>query len=139
MAGVPQIEVTFDIDANGIVNVSAKDLGTGKEQSITITANNKLSDEEIEKAIHDAAAYEHEDQHKNEQLDTIGKANGAIVKAQQYLAENRKTVEKEKKKELKAQIAAVQKAIRFKKPEKLTDEEAANIRTETERLKEMTP
>mgnify|MGYP004516942951 CR=1 FL=1 len=64
MAGVPQIEVTFDIDANGIVNVSAKDLGTGKEQSITITANNKLSDEEIEKAIHDAAAYEHEDQHK---------------------------------------------------------------------------
>ena len=139
MAGVPQIEVTFDIDANGIVNVSAKDLGTGKEQSITITANNKLSDEEIEKAIHDAAAYEHEDQHKKEQLDTIGEANGAIVKAQQYLAENRKTVEKEKKKELKAQIAAVQKAIRFKKPEKLTDEEAANIRTETERLKEMTP
>ena len=139
MAGVPQIEVTFDIDANGIVNVSAKDLGTGKEQSITITANNKLSDEEIEKAIHDATAYEHEDQHKKEQLDTIGEANGAIVKAQQYLAENRKTVEKEKKKELKAQIAAVQKAIRFKKPEKLTDEEAANIRTETERLKEMTP
>ena len=139
MAGVPQIEVTFDIDANGIVNVSAKDLGTGKEQSITITANNKLSDEEIEKAIHDAAAYEHEDQHKKEQLNTIGEANGAIVKAQQYLAENRKTVEKEKKKELKAQIAAVQKAIRFKKPEKLTDEETANIRTETERLKEMTP
>ena len=139
MAGVPQIEVTFDIDANGIVNVSAKDLGTGKEQSITITANNKLSDEEIEKAIHDAAAYEHEDQHKKEQLDTIGEANGAIVKAQQYLSENRKTIEKEKKKELKAQIAAVQKAIRFKKPEKLTDEETANIRTETERLKEMTP
>ena len=139
MAGVPQIEVTFDIDANGIVNVSAKDLGTGKEQSITITANNKLSDEEIEKAIHDAAAYEHEDQHKKEQLDTIGEANGAIVKAQQYLSENRKTIENEKKKELKAQIAAVQKAIRFKKPEKLTDEETANIRTETERLKEMTP
>ena len=139
MAGVPQIEVTFDIDANGIVNVSAKDLGTGKEQSITITANNKLSDEEIEKAIHDAAMYEHEDHHRMEQLDAISDANTAIVKAQQYLAENRKTVDKDKKHELKAQISAVQKTISFKKPEKLTDEETANIRTETERLKEMTP
>ena len=95
--GVPQIEVTFDIDANGIVNVSAKDLGTGKEQSITITANNKLSDEEIEKAIHDAAMYEHEDHHRMEQLDAISDANTAIVKAQQYLAENRKTVDKGQK------------------------------------------
>ena len=135
MAGVPQIEVTFDIDANGIVNVSAKDLGTGKEQSITITANNKLSDEEIEKAIHDAAMYEHEDHHRMEQLDAISDANTAIVKAQQYLAENRKTVDKDKKHELKAQISAVQKTIRFKKPEKLTDEEAARIREETEKLK----
>ena len=139
MAGVPQIEVTFDIDANGIVNVSAKDLGTGKEQSITITANNKLSDEEIEKAIHDAAMYEHEDHHRMEQLDAISDANAAIVKAQQYLAENRKTVDKDKKHELKAQISAVQKTIRFKKPEKLTDEEAARIREETEKLKGMTP
>lgn len=139
MAGVPQIEVTFDIDANGIVNVSAKDLGTGKEQSITITANNKLSDEEIEKAIHDAAMYEHEDHHRMEQLDAISDANTAIVKAQQYLAENRKTVDKDKKHELKAQISAVQKTIRFKKPEKLTDEEAARIREETEKLKGMTP
>ena len=130
MAGVPQIEVTFDIDANGIVNVSA---------SITITANNKLSDEEIEKAIHDAAMYEHEDHHRMEQLDAISDANTAIVKAQQYLAENRKTVDKDKKHELKAQISAVQKTIRFKKPEKLTDEEAARIREETEKLKGMTP
>ena len=139
MAGVPQIEVTFDIDANGIVNVSAKDLGTGKEQSITITANNKLSDEEIEKAIRDAVMYEHEDHHRMEQLDAISDANTAIVKAQQYLAENRKTVDKDKKHELKAQISAVQKTIRFKKPEKLTDEEAARIREETEKLKGMTP
>ena len=139
MAGVPQIEVTFDIDANGIVNVSAKDLGTGKEQSITITANNKLSDEEIEKAIHDAAMYEHEDHHRMEQLDAISDANTAIIRAQQYLAENRKTVDKDKKHELKAQISAVQKTIRFKKPEKLTDEEAARIREETEKLKGMTP
>ena len=137
MAGVPQIEVTFDIDANGIVNVSAKDLGTGKEQRITITANNKLSDEEIEKAIHDAAMYEHEDHHRMEQLDAISDANTAIVKAQQYLAENRKTVDKDKKHELKAQISTVQKTIRFKKPEKLTDEEAARIREE--KLKGMTP
>ena len=139
MAGVPQIEVTIDNDANGIDNVSEKVLGTGKEQSITIPAKNKLSDEEIEKAIHDAAMYEHEDHHRMEQLDAISDANTAIVKAQQYLAENRKTVDKDKKHELKAQISAVQKTIRFKKPEKLTDEEAARIREETEKLKGMTP
>ena len=83
--------------------------------------------------------YEHEDHHRMEQLDAISDANTAIVKAQQYLAENRKTVDKDKKHELKAQISAVQKTIRFKKPEKLTDEEAARIREETEKLKGMTP
>lgn len=136
-AGVPQIEVTFDIDANGIVNVSAKDLGTGKEQSITITASSNLSEAEIQQAIRDAAEYEKEDHHKMEQLDVLGEAEKALTRAQQYLAENKKTIEKEKKKELKSQISALQKAIRFKKPEKLTDEEAANIKTETERLTEI--
>ena len=103
------------------------------------SARVQAANEEIEKAIHDAAMYEPEDHHKMEQLDAISDANTAIVKAQQYLAENRKTVDKDKKHELKAQISAVQKTIRFKKPEKLTDEEAARIREETEKLKGMTP
>lgn len=136
-AGVPQIEVTFDIDANGIVNVSAKDLGTGKEQSITITASSNLSESEIQQAIRDAAEYEREDHHRMEQMDVLGDAEKTLTRAQQHLAENKKTIEKEQKKELKAQISALQRAIRFKKPEKLTEEEAANIKGETERLSGM--
>lgn len=136
-AGVPQIEVTFDIDANGIVNVSAKDLGTGKQQSITITASSNLSDAEIEQAIRDAAAYESEDSHRMEQLDVLGEAQNTMARAQQYLAENKKGMDKEKRRALKNQIGAVQKAARFKKPERLTDEEAEVIREETETLKGM--
>ncbi len=136
-AGVPQIEVTFDIDANGIVNVSAKDLGTGKEQSITITASSNLSESEIQQAIRDAAEYEREDHHRMEQMDVLGDAEKTLARAQQHLAENKKTIEKEQKKELKAQISSLQRAIRFKKPEKLTEEEAANIKGETERLSGM--
>ena len=67
--GVPQIEVTFDIDANGIVHVSAKDLGTGKEQNITITASTNLSDNDIEKAVNDAKKYEEEDKKRKESVD----------------------------------------------------------------------
>lgn len=134
-AGVPQIEVTFDIDANGIVNVSAKDLGTGKQQSITITASSNMSEHEIEKAIQDAAAYETEDTYKMEQLDILGEANKEMLRAQQFLSDNKKTIDKEKKREIKNQIAAVQKAVRFKKPEKLTDEDIENIKVQVEQLK----
>lgn len=136
-AGVPQIEVTFDIDANGIVNVSAKDLGTGKQQSITITASSNLSDAEIEQAIRDAAAYETEDTHRMEQLDVMGEAQNTMARAQQYLAEHKREMDKEKRRTLKNQISVLQKAVRFKKPERLTDEEAEEIREETENLKKM--
>ncbi|HIU74964.1 MAG TPA: molecular chaperone DnaK [Candidatus Pelethocola excrementipullorum] len=136
-AGVPQIEVTFDIDANGIVNVSAKDLGTGKEQSITITASSNLSEDEIQKAIRDAASNESEDSHKMEQLDILGEAQKQMINAQQFLSDNKKTLDKDKKREIKSQIAAVQKAVRFKKPEKLTDDEVEVIKTQTENLKNM--
>ena len=71
MRGVPQIEVTFDIDVNGILNVSAKDLGTGKEQSITITASSNLSDEEIDRAMEEARAYENQDQEKKEAIEYL--------------------------------------------------------------------
>ena len=70
MRGVPQIEVTFDIDVNGILNVSAKDLATGKEQSITITASSNMSDKDIERAMEDAKAYESEDQEKRDAIES---------------------------------------------------------------------
>lgn len=136
-AGVPQIEVTFDIDANGIVNVSAKDLGTGKQQSITISASSNLSDAEIQQAIRDAAAYEQQDAQQMEQLDTLGDAQKQLIEAQQYLADNKKTLDKEKKREIKNQISVLQKAVRGKKPEKLTPEEAEIIKTQTGLLKKM--
>ncbi len=137
MAGVPQIEVTFDIDANGIVNVSARDLGTGKEQSITITASSNLSEEEIEKAVRDAQMYEHEDSQRMEQMDVLGNARTAIQKGDQYLAEHRKTITKEEKKELKGQISLLSRQIRGKKPEKLTRPEIEEIVASTEKLEGM--
>ena len=73
--GVPQIEVTFDIDANGIVNVSAKDLGTGKEQHITITAGSNMSDEDIDKAVKEAAEYEAQDKKRKEAIDAKNEAD----------------------------------------------------------------
>src|SRR5690625_3355659 len=76
--GVPQIEVTFDIDANGIVNVSAKDLGTGKEQRITITASTNLSDEEIEKKVEEAEKFAEEDKKKKEEIEVRNNADSMV-------------------------------------------------------------
>ena len=83
--GVPQIEVTFDIDANGIVNVSAKDLGTGKEQHITITAGSNMSDDEIDKAVKEAAEYEAQDKKRKEAIDTRNDADAFVFQTQQAL------------------------------------------------------
>ena len=76
--GVPQIEVTFDIDANGIVNVSAKDLGTGKEQKITITASTNLTEEEIDKAVKEAEKFADEDKKRKEEVDTRNNADAMV-------------------------------------------------------------
>ena len=138
-AGVPQIEVTFDIDANGIVNVSAKDLGTGKQKNITITASSKLSEDEIEKAIHDAEAYSGEDTSRKEKLDALNEAQIQMMAAEQYLNNNKKTLSKETKKDLKNQIALIQKLTRAKKPEKMSEEELASIQAETAKIKTMMP
>lgn len=138
-AGVPQIEVTFDIDANGIVNVSAKDLGTGKQKNITITASSKLSEDEIEKAIHDAEAYAGEDTSRKEKLDALNEAQIQMMAAEQYLNNNKKTLSKETKKDLKNQIALIQKLTRAKKPEKMSEEELASIQAETAKIKTMMP
>ena len=85
--GVPQIEVTFDIDANGIVNVSAKDLGTGKEQHITITSSSNMSKEDIDKAVKDAAAYAEEDKKRREDIDTRNNADQMIYQAEKTIAD----------------------------------------------------
>jgi molecular chaperone DnaK len=87
MRGVPQIEVTFDIDANGIVNVSAKDLGTGKEQHITITAGSNMSDEEIERAVKEAAQFEAEDRRRKEGVDARNEADSIVFQTEKALKE----------------------------------------------------
>ena len=138
-AGVPQIEVTFDIDANGIVNVSARDLDTGKQQSITISASSNLSEAEIQRAIHEAQMNEAEDSTRMQRMDTLGEAQNQLIRCQRCLSEHKKQIAKEEKKELKAQMSALQRMIRGKKPEKLSEGEAMDIRTQTERLKSMIP
>ena len=137
-AGVPQIEVTFDIDANGIVNVSAKDLGTGKQKQITITSRSKLSEDEIEQAIRDAEAFAGEDTSRKHRWEVLNQAQNQTVKAEQYLAQNKKTLSKEQKKNIKEETAALQKMLRGKKAEKMTDAEADAIEAQTGRLKAMT-
>lgn len=138
-AGVPQIEVTFDIDANGIVNVSAKDLGTGKQKQITITASSNLSEDEIQRAIHDAEAYAGEDTSRREKLDALNAAQAQMLAAEQYLNNNRKTLAKDTKKELKNEVAVLQKLTRGKKPEKMTADELSAIQEQTERIKSLMP
>ena len=110
-AGVPQIEVTFDIDANGIVNVSARDLETGREQGITITTSSNLSDAEIEKAMREAAEYEESDGTRMEAFETINDARAAIDDAQIKLRENRKTIDKNTKQQVKADVDYVSRLI----------------------------
>ena len=137
-AGVPQIEVTFDIDANGIGNVSAKDLGTGKQKQITITARSKLSEDEIEQAIRDAQAFAGEDTSRKRHWDVLNDAQNAALGAEQYLNQNKKTLSREDKRNIKGEIAAMQKLIRGKKPEKMSDQEADYIEAQAGRLKAMT-
>ena len=137
-AGVPQIEVTFYIDATGIVNVSAKDLGTGKPKQITITARSKLSEDEIEQAIRDAQAFAGEDTSRKRHWDVLNDAQNAALGAEQYLNQNKKTLSREDKRNIKGEIAAMQKLIRGKKPEKMSDQEADYIEAQAGRLKAMT-
>ena len=108
--GVPQIEVTFDIDANGIVNVSAKDLGTGVEQKITITASTNLSDEDIDKAVKEAEKFAEEDKKKKEGIEVRNQADSLVYQSEKTLSEV---------------------------GDKLTDEEKAKIQAEIDKLKEI--
>ena len=109
--GVPQIEVTFDIDANGILNVSAKDKGTGKEQRITITASSGLSQDEIEQMINDAETNAEEDQRKKEQVEVRNSADSATFAAEKLLEENKDKVPDELKVDIESKVAAVRTAL----------------------------
>lgn len=127
-AGVPQIEVTFDIDANGILKVSAKDLGTGREQSITITADDRMSDAEIEQAIRDAQQYAGLDQMRREALELTGEAQSLLAKTQQAMKDAGKNLDKAKKKQLKADCALLQKYLTKFRVDKMTEEGMQKIR-----------
>ena len=127
-AGVPQIEVTFDIDTNGILTVSARDLDTGKEQSITITANAKMSDDEIERAIRDAEEYAVEDSVRRDALSIQYEANVLMTKVEKALSTGGKQIEKEEKKRIKADISTLQKLLSKAKPEKMTADDLRSVR-----------
>ncbi len=135
MAGTPQIEVTFDIDANGIVNVSAKDLGTGHEQSITITSSSNLSEEEIEKAKWEAQMYEKQDEMRGEFLNIRNEAESLIATAESKLSEHKKDWDRVTKKQVKEELNALKRVVAKTPPEKLDEESAGNIKSALDKLK----
>lgn len=133
-AGVPQIEVTFDIDANGILKVSAKDLDTGKEQSITITADDRMSDAEIEQAMRDAQQYAGQDNLRKEALELSGDAQKLLGETQRALKAGGKQIEKAQKKQIKGDMNALSKLLSKLRVDKVTETEVVNIRQAKENL-----
>ena len=136
MAGVPQIEVTFDIDVNGIVNVSAKDLGTGREQSITITSSSNMTEEEIEKARWEAEIYSKQDEAYQSFIDIREDAVRTLNEANNALSANKKVWDKDKKKNVKTQIGHLGKLISKAPIDKLNEEKAASLHEAAEAVKE---
>lgn len=136
MAGVPQIEVTFDIDVNGIVNVSAKDLGTGREQSITITSSSNMTEEEIAKARWEAEVYSKQDEAYQSFIDIREDAVRTLNEANNALAANKKVWDKDKKKNVKTQIGHLGKLISKTPIDKLNEEKAASMHEASEAVKE---
>lgn len=128
-AGVPQIEVAFDIDANGIVQVSAKDLGTGKHQEITITASSNLSDAEIERAIRDAAEYEATDGERKAYIDARGEADTLIRQVENALSDKqkKKSLEGHQKKQIKSALSYTKKLVARTKPGNVSKDQALEI------------
>ena len=135
--GVPQIEVTFDIDANGIVNVSAKDLGTGKEQHITITAGSNMSDDEIDRAVKEAAEYEAQDRKRKEAIDARNDADSFVFQTEKALEEVGASLDAADKAAVEADLNAL-KALLEANPqaENLTDAQVDEIKAAKEKLTE---
>ena len=133
--GVPQIEVTFDIDANGIVNVSAKDLGTGKEQHITITAGSNMSDEEIDKAVKEAAEFEAQDKKRKEAIDARNEAESFVFQTEDALKQVGDQVDPADKSAVEADVAAVKAFLdAHKEAEQMTDADVAELKAAQEKL-----
>ncbi|MCJ7855482.1 molecular chaperone DnaK [Lachnospiraceae bacterium NSJ-143] len=132
--GVPQIEVTFDIDANGIVHVSAKDLGTGKEQSITITASTNLSDDEIEKAVREAEQFAEADKKRKEAIDAKNGADSIIFQTEKTLSELEGKIDASEKADIEGELNKLKDLVKDMQPETMTDTDVANIKTATDEL-----
>ncbi len=133
--GVPQIEVTFDIDANGIVNVSAKDLGTGKEQHITITAGSNMSEDDIDKAVKEAAQFEAEDKKRKEAIDTRNSADSFVFQTEKALEEVGATIDAADKAEVEADIKAVKDILEANpNAEEMSDSQVGDLKAAQEKL-----
>ena len=134
MRGVPQIEVTFDIDANGIVNVSAKDLGTGKEQHITITAGSNMSDEDIDKAVKEAQEYEAQDKKRKEGIDARNDADSFVFQTEKALQEVGDKIDASQKQVVEDDIKALKETLEQTKDKELSDSEIDSLKSQKEKL-----
>jgi molecular chaperone DnaK len=132
--GVPQIEVTFDIDANGIVNVSAKDLGTGKEQHITITSGTNMSDDDIEKAVKEAAEYEAQDKKRKEGIDARNDADSMVFQTQKALEEAGDKLDPNDKAAVEADIAALKEVVDRTNTDSISDADIDALKSGREKL-----
>ena len=132
--GVPQIEVTFDIDANGIVNVSAKDLGTGKEQHITITAGSNMSDADIEKAVKEAAEYEAQDRKRKEAVDARNDADAMVFQTEKALNDVGDKVSEDEKAKVQTEIDAVKAILERTKDQELSESDVDELKAAKEKL-----
>ena len=133
-AGVPQIEVTFDLDANGILKVSARDLDTGKEQSITITADDRMSDMEIQQAMQDAQNYAAQDQVRKDAIQVLDEANKLLVRTERSVKNAGKQLDRAVKKQVKSDTARLQKLVAKCRLERVDEAQLAEIRAAKEEL-----
>ena len=133
--GVPQIEVTFDIDANGIVNVSAKDMGTGKEQHITITAGSNMSDADIDKAVREAAEFEAQDKKRKEAIDTRNDADSFVFQTEKALEEVGGNIDANDKTEVEADLNALKALVEaHPNADEMTDDQISEMKAAKEKL-----
>ncbi|MEG1847098.1 MAG: Hsp70 family protein, partial [Lachnospiraceae bacterium] len=132
--GVPQVEVTFDIDANGIVNVTAKDMGTGKEQHITITAGSNMSDDDIDKAVKDAAEFETQDKKRKEAIDTRNDADSFIFQTEKALSEVGDKIDAGAKASLETELASLKELLEKTKDAELTEDQVLEVKAAQEKL-----
>ncbi|HBR05516.1 MAG TPA: molecular chaperone DnaK, partial [Lachnospiraceae bacterium] len=132
--GVPQIEVTFDIDANGIVNVSAKDLGTGKEQHITITAGSNMSEDEINKAVKEAAEFEAQDKKRKEGIDARNDADSIVMQTEKSLADVGDKISADDKAKVEEDIKELKELLAHSTPDNVPEEDVEKLKSGKEKL-----